>query len=178
LSTLSQPLDDCAMPLTVRRIRADDAEVLRAHRLAALQGAPSAFGSTYEREAGFTTAVWSARATAAAKGSDRATFFAMVDDTVVGLAGGMRSEADPSVVELVSMWASPTARRAGVGRALVASIVEWSQQAGAVAVELWVTHGNEPATLLYESCGFAEMGDYQPLPSDPCRNEVRMRLVL
>ena len=43
------------------------------------------------------------------------------------------------------------------------------------AVELWVTRGNDRAVRLYESAGFRATGDHQPLPSDPCRDELRMR---
>jgi hypothetical protein len=45
-------------------------------------------------------------------------------------------------------------------------------------VTLWVTGGNLPAQSLYRALGFVETGDYQPLPSDPSRQETRMRLSL
>jgi hypothetical protein len=41
-----------------------------------------------------------------------------------------------------------------------------------------VTRGNAPAHGLYQSMGFRETGGYQPLPSDPCKDEVRMALCL
>jgi hypothetical protein len=43
---------------------------------------------------------------------------------------------------------------------------------------LWVTRGNEPAQRLYQSIGFRVTGEHQPLPSDPCKDEVRMVLGL
>jgi hypothetical protein len=46
------------------------------------------------------------------------------------------------------------------------------------AVELWVTRGNVGAENLYRVMGFVETGDYQPLPSDPCKEELRMCLDL
>jgi GNAT superfamily N-acetyltransferase len=164
--------------LTVRRIRPDEGETLRTHRLAALRDTPSAFGSTYDSEVGRTLAEWTDRARLGADGRDRVTYLALLDRHVVGIVGGFRAAPDRPVVDLVSMWTAPAARRAGVGRALVASVVEWARDTGATAVELWVAHGNEPAQRLYESCGFVETGDVAPLPSDPCRDELRMRLVL
>jgi ribosomal protein S18 acetylase RimI-like enzyme len=34
--------------------------------------------------------------------------------------------------------------------------------------------GNDAAQQLYESMGFIVTGDHKPLPSDPCKDEVRM----
>jgi ribosomal protein S18 acetylase RimI-like enzyme len=45
-------------------------------------------------------------------------------------------------------------------------------------VELWVTRGNDAAVHLYEAAGFSLTGDHQPLSSDPCKDELRMRLPL
>jgi GNAT superfamily N-acetyltransferase len=162
------------MSLTVRRVFSDEGEALRAIRLAALEESPSAFGSSYEAEARRTDAEWTDRARLGAAGADRVTFFALVDNHVVGLVGGFRPEADGSLVELVSMWTSPEARRTGVARALAAAVIGWATDVAATTVCLWVTRGNGPAHTLYESMGFRETGEYQPLPSDPCKHEIRM----
>jgi GNAT superfamily N-acetyltransferase len=83
-----------------------------------------------------------------------------------------------AVVELVSMWTSAAVRGAGIGRRLVDAVIDWARQTGADRVDLWVTRGNDAAAQLYESIGFEVTGDHQPLPSDPCKDEVRMRLPL
>ncbi|HEY3833867.1 MAG TPA: GNAT family N-acetyltransferase [Acidimicrobiia bacterium] len=163
------------MNLTVRRIGIDDGELLRTQRLAALLDAPSAFGSTYEAEVGRSLDDWNERARFSADGCDRVTYFAVLDREVVGLVGGFKSQPDGLVVDLVSMWAAPSVRREGVGRALVDAVIEWSRKSGATSVELWVARGNEPAQRLYESCGFAETNVVAPLASDPCRDQLRMR---
>ncbi len=167
-----------AMFPTVRRIRSDEAEVLRAVRLAALEESPTAFGSSFTDEVTRTGADWLERARLGALGVDRVTFFAVVDGDVVGLGGGYRSDPNGSDVELVSMWTSPGARRSGAGRALVSVVIEWAREVPATQLCLWVTRGNEPAQRLYESMGFHTTGDHQPLPSDPCKDEIRMALVL
>ena len=72
------------------------------------------------------------------------------------------------------MWTNPAARRTGTGRLLVQAVLDWSAATGAHTVGLWVTRGNEPAQRLYEAMGFTETGDFQPLPSDPCQDELRV----
>ena len=57
-------------------------------------------------------------------------------------------------------------------------VVAWAWAAGATAIELWVSRGNDRAESLYRQAGFSPTNDYQPLPSDPCREEQRMVLLL
>jgi ribosomal protein S18 acetylase RimI-like enzyme len=166
------------MQIDVRRIQPDDGRELRAVRLAALADTPSAFGSTHAAEAGRSDDEWSERARLASSGTDRITFLARVEQRTVGIAGGYREEQQQDLVHLVSMWIDPAVRRAGIGQRLVGAVIEWAVDTGASSVGLWVTRGNSPAQLLYESMGFLETGEYQPLPSDPCKDEVRMVLEL
>jgi GNAT superfamily N-acetyltransferase len=163
---------------TVRRVRADEGRALRDVRLTALQESPSAFGSTFDAEASRADLEWTERAQRAAAGPDRVTFFAVLDGRIVGLVGGYRPDARGSIVELVSMWTAPAARRTGVARELVAAVVEWARATSATTVHLWVTRGNEPALRLYEATGFRLTGGSQPLPSDPAKDELAMVLDL
>jgi GNAT superfamily N-acetyltransferase len=165
--------------IMVREVRPDDWEMLRDVRLAALAEAPSAFGSTYAREAGFTEERWRGRI------SERSvTFFALAgpaDGTSpgagepAGLAGVFVEDAAP---ELVSMWVRPGARGLGLGEALVEAALAWALGRGYPALSLWVTEGNGAARRLYERCGFRATGEAQPLPSDPSVPEIRMRRAL
>lgn len=105
-------------------------------------------------------------------------FFAELDTesaAPVGLVGAYRERVEQPHVELVSMWVAPAGRRCGTGRLLVQAVLDWAHETGADAVELSVTVGNVAAQRLYERMGFESDGGYQPLPSDPCRNELRMR---
>lgn len=157
--------------ITVRRIRPDDVEAYRSTRLAALLDTPSAFARTHEEEAAYSDDEWAFRTVRGVEGDASATFFAEIDGEIAGLVGGYRPE--PGMVELVSMWVAPPGRGRGAGSALVSAVVEW---AGDDRVELWVTRGNDPAISLYERCGFVTTDQVQPLPSDPCKDEIRMRL--
>lgn len=159
------------MAIIVRRIQPGDVELLRRTRLAALRDTPDAFAKTHAEESAYDADFWAGRARSNASGAEHSTFFAFEGDDCVGLVGGHQA-VDGDHVDLVSMWTDPAARGRGVGAALVAAVLEW---ADGRTVELWVTHGNDGAQRLYERCGFVETGDHQPLPSDPCKGEIRMR---
>ena len=165
------------VPARVRRIRPDEGQTLRSIRLAALSDSPAAFGSTLSREMQLSGDDWAERARRSASGSERALFFAVgEEESILGMAGGYRPEGMAPEVELISMWTDPSARRSGVGRLLVNAVIEWSRSVGAEKVDLWVTRGNGPAECLYRAMGFVPTGHHQPLPSDPCRDELRMSL--
>ena len=159
------------MACTTRRITDRDGATLKRLRLGALLDTPSAFASTHEAEAPQSDDRWAELAAARSAGRDHTTIFAVVDGVEVGLVGGHRSD-DGDEVELVSMWSDPAARGQGVGTALVDAVVEWADGS---PVNLWVTRGNDTALRLYERCGFAVTGEVAPLPSDPCKDEIRMR---
>jgi GNAT superfamily N-acetyltransferase len=170
--------------VVVREVIAADWQALRDIRLEALRTAPTAFGSTYEREAGRDEEHWTTRI---ARGG---TFLAYLPEAAeaaeaaeavgapepAGLIGGYPE--GPQTVALVSMYVRPDARGRGVGEALVATVIDWARQKRATTVHLWVTDTNAPARALYERCGFSLTGERQPLPSDPSLGEVAMSRTL
>ena len=164
--------------MEVRRITPLDGARLQRVRLAALEEAPSAFASTHQSEANRPEAEWALRAVAGSQGSDRATFFAQIDDEPVGLVGGYRETPSSPIVDMVSMWVAPHVRGRGVGALLVEVVTTWAIETNASSISLWVTRGNAPAERLYRSMNFVATGEVQPLPSDSTRDEVRMLLTL
>ena len=94
------------------------------------------------------------------------------------MVGVFENRVDPTTAELVSMWVAPAGRGRGVGNALVERAIDWAGEAGYPRIELWVARGNDTAERLYLRSGFEVTGDVQPLPSDPCKDEIRMRLDL
>jgi GNAT superfamily N-acetyltransferase len=155
--------------IAVRAIDVSAWRTLRDVRLAALQDAPRAFGSSYEREIAFTEDDWLSRITRGV------SFFAYTggpSSAPVGIVGALESR--PRAAELVSMWVHPQARGRGVGGALVETVLQWARAEGHDLVHLWVTEANNPARCLYERCGFALTGERQPLPSCPQYAEIAM----
>ncbi len=155
--------------IAVRAIDASAWGTMRDVRLAALRAAPQAFGSSYQREIGFSREDWLARM---ARGANFLAYAAEVGPAPAGLVGGFVPQG--GTAELVSMWVHPQARGLGVGRALVAAVVRWAADEGHRSVHLWVTETNEPARRLYERCGFTLTGERQPLPSYPEQAEIGM----
>src|SRR4051794_4614360 len=90
-----------------------DWRVLRAARLAALLDSPSAFTSSYAREAEWDELEW-------LRAFDAATWIvAREAERVVGLASSVGKPDLPSARHLESIWVAPTHRRHGVCRHLL-----------------------------------------------------------
>ncbi|MFO6453326.1 MULTISPECIES: GNAT family N-acetyltransferase [unclassified Aeromicrobium] len=70
------------------------------------------------------------------------------DVAMIGLAPGDEPE-------LISMWVAPEARRGGIGRALVETVVA---AAGGRVLRLRVMADNAAAIAFYEGCGFTLTG--------------------
>jgi len=138
----------------IRRLTADDIDVLRKVRLDALRTDPDAFGGTLEREEGRPDEDWVWWVS-----SRSAMFVAENAGEPVGLAGGIGDDEQPDRAVLVSMWVAPASRNQGIGRALVAAVVDWATASGKQQIDLFVIEGNAAAIALYERCGFALTGD-------------------
>lgn len=155
--------------VVVRAVDADGWQTMRDVRLAALQDAPHAFGSSYQREVSFTEEDWLSRI------SRGVNYLAYVDEAGPGPAGIVGAfEPQPGVAELVSMWVHPRARGHGVADALIGIVLQWARAEGHHRVHLWVTETNHPARRLYERFGFAVTGERQSLPSHPELAEIAM----
>jgi ribosomal protein S18 acetylase RimI-like enzyme len=146
--------------MSVRRVRADDADLMRELRLRALRDAPLAFGSNYERELAFDRAVWEERVRANADGRESVGF---VLEPAGGMAVGRIHDDEADVAQLYGMWVAPEARRGGAGRALVDAVIAWAIDRGARRLITQVTEGNDAALRLYERAGFADTGEREPL---------------
>ena len=93
------------------------------------------------------------------------------------VSAGARCDAGYSAI--FSMWTPPRPPAGPAsGGSLVDAVLDWAKTSGAEAVELWVTRGNVGAESRDPAAGFVDAGGYQPLPSDPCKEEVRMRVDL
>ena len=142
-----------AAQIQIRRLTPADAAVYRDIRLEGLRCNPEAFGSTFEAETAKPLTFFSERL------GGSAAFGAFHDSELVGIAGLLiregRKEAHKGL--LVGMYVRPGARKAGVGRRLVETIVEFARRRVEL-IQLSVVSDNEQARRLYERLGFMEYG--------------------
>jgi ribosomal protein S18 acetylase RimI-like enzyme len=146
----------------IRRLTPEDAAAFQALRLAALQEAPTAFGSSFEEEKGFSAPVIEGRL---ALKPDRGPFGAFEGQELVGLVAlgreGMKKLSHKALVW--GMYVKPSQRGKGVGKALLHEALSLARSApGVVQVNLSVNAGNTSAIRLYESAGFKVFGQ------EPC----------
>jgi GNAT superfamily N-acetyltransferase len=145
----------------IRRVTAAEWRALRGIRLAAMEDAPYAFGSTYEREVAFTEEEWLGRL------KRSAYFVAWQLDEPLGLVGAFSPTDRPGAREIVSMWVAPDSRGGKVADQLLCTAMDWARDDGATAISLWVADGNERARRFYLRYGFELTGHRQPLWAQP-----------
>lgn len=152
---------------------ANDALVFKEVRLRALRESPTSFSSTYAREAEFPDEEWRKRAEHSS-GDGFVGFLAYEKDRPCGMVFCFREDADERVGTILSMWVDPSARRAGVGRELIDSVVSWAEGCGMRLLKLMVTSVNLGAVEFYQRMGFAMSGKTGPYPNDPAITEFEM----
>jgi GNAT superfamily N-acetyltransferase len=145
------------MKTEIRRIRADEWQILRELRLRSLADAPEAFGQTYANALAIADAEWQQNAKQAAQGEGRAWLIASRDGEDVGLVQARRRPPGDCLV--FSMWVAPEARRAGVGRDLLEAVSDFADSWGGRRIVLWVTAANEVGHRFYDSIGFRVLSE-------------------
>jgi ribosomal-protein-alanine N-acetyltransferase len=96
---------------------------------------------------------------------------------IVGFAVGLVHSAE-AVAELESMAVAASARRAGIGGALCAAVLDWCREQGAASVTLEVRAGSTAALALYAALGFSQAGRRPRYYSDPEDDALILRLPL
>ncbi len=139
--------------VAIRRLGVSDAEAFRALRLAALEEAPEAFGSTYDVEAARPLAEYEGRLTTS-------TVFGACDrGELVGIAGFKQESGQKNAHKafLWGMYVRVDARRHGIGAALIDAMAQ-SARESVEQLTLTVVQGNDAAVGLYRAAGFVAYG--------------------
>ncbi len=159
------------MGYTIRRVRAQEWEAVRALRLEALQDplAPLAFLTSHEFESNHLDDFWKSRAAGAASGGSVAQYVVVAEDgRWVGSATGLLEEpgADDYVplpveqrqVHVVGVWLHPDHRGRGLIQQAIAAVVDWGREHGAERARLYVHADNPRAQAAYAKAGFVATG--------------------
>jgi putative acetyltransferase len=101
-------------------------------------------------------------------------FLAIRDGQTVGCCALI--QMDDGEYEVAKMAVSPDAQGGGIGRILLAAVIEAARQAGARRLFLETNHILTPAIHLYESLGFQHVAAEHPSPY--ARSDVTMELLL
>ena len=163
--------------MEIRRLGSADAAVFREIRLRALAEAPYAFGSSLADEGANGPDFWQGRVDESAAARKGAIFAAFGErDQTAAMAGGFFPQLGDEEAVLWGMWVAPEVRRGGLGRELVEAVSDWARSSGARRLRLCVseTERSRPAAALYGALGFSEVGEREPLPSDPTITTVTM----
>jgi ribosomal protein S18 acetylase RimI-like enzyme len=147
--------------MEVKQLGTDEGLLYRDLRLRALEDAPDAFGDTLAEALTRPEQSWIDRAHELALDSEREVLFMAWERSRP--RGSIYVRLDDATAHIYGMWVEPAMRRLGVGASLMAAGLSWARQRGASQAGLWVTDGNLPALRLYQSCGFRETGQREPI---------------
>jgi ribosomal protein S18 acetylase RimI-like enzyme len=169
--------DEAARSDGIGRVRPEEAALLRALRLRALETDPVAFGSTHAEVARRDDGHWRTWAAQHSAGDERCTLIAIQNGQPAGLVRAERDPARPAVFWIYSLWVAPEARRHGLGRRLLAGAEEWIGASGGRQVELDVVDRETAAVRLYERAGYQPEGRQAPA-REPGTTELGMQKTL
>ncbi|MBJ6763879.1 GNAT family N-acetyltransferase [Myxococcaceae bacterium JPH2] len=146
--------------VTLRRLRPDEAEQVRALRQRALRESAHSFGSLPEEDAALPIEEMRARLGAGAP-EERVAVGAFLAGSLVGVVG-LRREGRHKTRHKATVWGmyvAPEARGTGLGRRLLLALIEEGRRMpGVERLLLAVVADNVAARSLYLSLGFEPYG--------------------
>lgn len=163
--------------LTVRALRADEADLLREVRLRALADAPGSFSERHDEVAARPASHWEGIAALDAAGVEATCVIAFLDGTAVGMAVGTDAGSDDAR-QLAAMWVDPTARGGATARALLAAVEDWARGRGATTLVAGVRSGNDRAMAFYRRLGFRDADPGRPRPGHLAQCDEFLELAL
>lgn len=139
----------------IRRLDPHDLDLYRAIRTEALSTEPDAFGETLEAFAGRTDEELREWFTRHVSARDAAILVEERDGAAVGMCGCGLYDLDPRDGYLWGMFVSPSARRRGLGAALLREAVAVLRPLGVRRMRARVTASNRGVVEFYRRAGFA-----------------------
>lgn len=143
----------------IRVLQASDAEIYQALRLQGLQLHSESFGSTYEREAGFTVEMVQERITPRSEKFVLGAFDG--EDRLVGIVTFVRATGvkETHKGNVYGMYITNDMQGRGIGKALLLELIHRAKTMdGLEQIYLTVVTSNDTAAKLYRSVGFESYG--------------------
>jgi ribosomal protein S18 acetylase RimI-like enzyme len=157
----------------VRRVTPEDWEAYRELRLRALESDPLAFGSTLQREQGFTEERWKERLAGVPPSLPSVTWAAV--DTSGRFIGMVAAARVGSAFHIFAMWVAPEVRGRGIGGRLLDAALSWiDREAPGGHVKLEVNSRQVAAVRLYRSRRFQATGTSSALEHAPGERTIEM----
>lgn len=178
------------MDYVIRLVRAEEWQLVRELRLAALQDpvAPVAFLETYEQSLERSDDFWQERAAGASEagaGGVRQFVAEAPDGSWAGTVTVLIERPEDEVrfgegavvhqAHVVGVFVRPEARGIGLAEELFRAGMDWAWSLGEPLIErvrLYVHEDNPRAAALYRRIGFVPTGETVPMPGDPTAREV------
>lgn len=139
--------------ISVQKISIEKWQESRDLRLEALQSEPTAFGSSYEEELGFSEDIWKRRLSN--------TIFAISDDQLIGMLSLVFDNHVKSkhIANIYAVYVKKDERNNGIGSKLMEHALFLVHQQGNIAkVHLTVNPKQKAAVKLYKKFGFQKVG--------------------
>jgi ribosomal protein S18 acetylase RimI-like enzyme len=139
------------MTIKISQLAVDKWQLFRDLRLEALQEDPLAFASSFEEEKNYSQEIWQYRMAN--------MWFALVDNTIAGMIGLIRSENKASLHcgYIVSLWIKPEFQGQGIATSMLRSVQSMAISLGIKKISLEVTTSQVAAVGLYEKLGFKKI---------------------
>ena len=158
----------------IRTFQKDEWASHRKLRLDSLAESPNAFGGSLEQALELPDTEWFSRLAKSDSDGINLPLLAESMGEGIGLAWGRIHLSDMDTVHVYQMWVNPNHRGQGIGRQLLKEILKWANSQNAKKVALAVSCVNSPAKNLYESEGFVDIGETEPLKAG---SEIRAQLM-
>jgi ribosomal protein S18 acetylase RimI-like enzyme len=166
-------MSESAFMPDIKLLVADEWQLLRDIRLAALGDSPHSFLSSYQVEEAFDEPRWRAE-------FDRGEWaISFQDNHAAGIVGCTREHSTPAYeCYLEYIWVAPIWRNKGVAHNMLTAVLDRLRESGVRTAYLWVLDGNDAAVRLYKGVGFISSDQRQPLAAKPGRSEELMQFDL
>lgn len=138
-----------------RSVTSNDATLLKAVRLEALQESPQAFASNYSEVKDEPADYWLDIVQCKGRYKNSKSFIGEEEGNPIAMAACYPESSEE--FRLIAMWVNPDVRFAGVGSAILSIVECWASSQGAKELIAAVYSDNSTAIDFYRNQGFIEI---------------------